>query len=320
MKINNRWKKIQQVEGVYIPTLPKIDLINEHTKVCLIGSCFADDMGWVLKNENIDIGNVEYNNEMKNVIYPWGTFFTPMNLFDVLNASISNNTKGLFDRRSFIKVPKDLTGNHYQSSKQHDVNNDYNFWCLFIKTRLNTSILDHAILKVNEILNKLNNSLKNADVIIITLGLIETWIDKDKNFAWHSFHGDALNKKSIDDLAYFKQLNYGDVTNYIQKIIKIINTIGNKKIIFTVSPIPLNFTFTNNDVVIANKYSKSVLRSAIDGFIDNKDIFYFPSFEIIQDCVGWPNSFKDDKKHIKSDVFKDFVVPTFMKSFTNLKL
>ena len=37
-------------------------------------------------------------------------------------------------------------------------------------------------------------------------------------------------------------------------------------------------------------------------------------------AVIWPNSFKDDKKHIKSDVFKDFVVPAFMKSFTNLKL
>ena len=90
-------RDIQQVEGVYIPTLPKIDLINEHTKVCLMGSCFADDMGWVLKNENIDIGNVEYNNEMKNVIYPWGTFFTPMNLFDVLDALMNNNTKNIFN-------------------------------------------------------------------------------------------------------------------------------------------------------------------------------------------------------------------------------
>ena len=318
MKINNRWKKIQTTNGIYLPTLPKIDLINKNTKVCLMGSCFADEMGWVLKNENIDIGDVEYNNEMKHVSYPWGTFFTPMNLFDVLDALMNNKTKNIFNEESFIRVPKNLEGNHYQSLKQYDVMNDYNLWCLFIKARLNTASLDQAISKVDSVLSKLNDSLKNADVVIITLGLIETWINKVKNFAWHSLHGDALTKKSIDDLAYFKQLNFEEVTNYIQKIINIINNIGNKKIIFTVSPIPLNFTFTNNDIVIANKYSKSVLRSAIDGFIDNKNVFYFPSFEIIQDCVGWPNSFKDDKRHVKIEVFKDFIGPTFIKSFTSL--
>jgi len=319
MKINNRWKKIETTNGIYLPTLPKIDLINKNTKVCLMGSCFADEMGWVLKkNGNVDIGNVECNNEMKHVSYPWGTFFTPMNLFDVLDALMNNNTKNIFNEESFIRVPKNLKGNHYQSLKQYDVMNDYNLWCLFIKARLNTASLDQAISKVDSVLSKLNNSLKNADVVIITLGLIETWISKVKNFAWHSFHGDALAKKSIDDLAYFKQLNFEEVTNYIQKIINIINNIGNKKIIFTVSPIPLNFTFTNNDIVIANKYSKSVLRSAIDAFIDNKNVFYFPSFEIVQDCVGWPNSFKDDKRHVKIEVFKDFIGPTFIKSFTSL--
>lgn len=56
-----------------------------------------------------------------------------------------------------------------------------------------------------------------------------------------------------------------------------------KKKIFTVSPIPLNFTFTDNDIVVANKYSKSMLRASVEQFIDNKNIFYFPSFEIVQD-------------------------------------
>ena len=36
----------------------------------------------------------------------------------------------------------------------------------------------------------------------------------------------------------------------------------NKKIIFTVSPIPMAFTFSENDVVVANRYSKSLLRSS----------------------------------------------------------
>ena len=106
--------------------------------------------------------------------------------------------------------------------------------------------------------------------------------------------------------------------NYIKKIIKIINLLGKKKIIFTISPIPLKFTFTTKDVVIANKYSKSVLRAAVEQFVDEKRIFYFPSFEIVQDCVGWPNSFKNDKRHVKIEIFKDIIAPKFLEAFTDL--
>ena len=72
-------------------------------------------------------------------------------------------------------------------------------------------------------------------------------------------------------------------------------------------------------MVQANKYSKSVLRAAVDSFIDDKKIFYFPSLEIVQDCVGWPNSFKKDKRHVKVEVFKNFIAPKFLESFTDFE-
>lgn len=317
MKINNRWKKVENSNGVYLPTLPKVNLINKETKVCLMGSCFADEMGWVLRNQKIDIGDVEENKELKHVVYPWGTFFTPMNLSNILDISLKQDYKFL-DERSFIRVPQNIIGNHYQSSNQYNLDDNYNLWCLFLKARLKTKDFNLAFSKVSEILDKFRQSIVNAEVIIITLGLTETWIDRDKEMAWHSFHGDVLKKKSISDFGYFKKLNFEDTNFYIKKIIDTVKSIGNKKIIFTVSPIPLYFTFTNQDIVIANKYSKSTLRSAVEQFIDNKNIFYFPSFEIIQDCVGWPSSFKDDKRHVKIEVFKKFIAPTFINSFTNL--
>ena len=153
---------------------------------------------------------------------------------------------------------------------------------------------------------------------IITLGLIETWIDKRKKKAWHSFHGNALKKISVENLADFKQLDFNEVTTYLKKIINLVD-IKNKKIIFTISPIPLNFTFTDKDIIIANKYSKSILRAAVEEFIDNEKIFYFPSFEIVQDCVGWPNSYQKDKRHVKPEVFKNFIVPKFINSFTDIE-
>tara|TARA_B110000259_G_C13986953_1_gene390852 strand:+ start:278 stop:1237 length:960 start_codon:yes stop_codon:yes gene_type:complete len=314
--INNRWKKVERSDKIYLPTLNKQPIITKNTKVCLMGSCFADEMGWVLAENNINIGEVEYTPSMRHVSYPWGTFFSPMSMADILEISLNQKTEEFFDKKTFIRVPRSLEGSHYEKLNQLPINDDFKLINLFFKARSDTKDYKLAKKIIKQKLDLLRTSILDADVVIVTLGLIETWVDKCKKKAWHSFHGDALKKTSIENLAQFKQLNFIEVCEYIKKII---NLIGDKKIIFTVSPIPLNFTFTNRDVVLANKYSKSVLRAAVDSFIDDKKIFYFPSLEIVQDCVGWPNSFKKDKRHVKTEVFKDYIAPKFISSFTDFK-
>ena len=314
--INNRWKKVERSDKIYLPTLSKQPIISKNTKVCLMGSCFADEMGWVLAENNINIGEVEYTPSMRHVSYPWGTFFSPMSMADILEISLNQKTEEFFDEKTFIRVPRSLEGSHYEKLNQLPINDDFKLINLFFKARSDTKDYKLAKKIIKQKLDLLRTSILDADVVIVTLGLIETWVDKCKKKAWHSFHGDTLKKTSIENLAQFKQLNFTEVCEYIKKII---NLIEDKKIIFTISPIPLNFTFTNRDVVLANKYSKSVLRAAVDSFIDDKKIFYFPSLEIVQDCVGWPNSFKKDKRHVKVEVFKDYIAPKFISSFTDFK-
>ena len=314
--INNRWKKVERSDKIYLPTLSKQPIISKNTKVCLMGSCFADEMGWVLAENNINIGEVEYTPSMRHVSYPWGTFFSPMSIADILEISLNQKTEEFFDEKTFIRVPRSLEGSHYEKLNQLSTNDDFKLINLFFKARSDTKDYKLAKKIIKQKLDLLRTSILDADVVIVTLGLIETWVDKCKKKAWHSFHGDTLKKTSIENLAQFKQLNFTEVCEYIKKII---NLIEDKKIIFTISPIPLNFTFTNRDVVLANKYSKSVLRAAVDSFIDDKKIFYFPSLEIVQDCVGWPNSFKKDKRHVKVEVFKDYIAPKFISSFTDFK-
>ena len=109
MSINNRWKKVERHKGVYLPTIRENKFIEKNTKVCLMGSCFADEMGWVLQESGINIGEVESNAEMQHVVYPWGTFFTPLNLLNILEVTFNENlAKNIFDHKSFIKVPKKL--------------------------------------------------------------------------------------------------------------------------------------------------------------------------------------------------------------------
>tara|TARA_B110000003_G_C16626440_1_gene525028 strand:- start:1122 stop:2090 length:969 start_codon:yes stop_codon:yes gene_type:complete len=317
--INNRWKKIERSKDVYLPTTTNNPIIKSNTNVCLMGSCFADEMGYSLAYNNINIGKVDVDHKMEQVHYPWGTFFSPMNIFDILHLSFNGKIKNFFDESTFIRVNKNIIGNHYEREHQIDKDEQHILLNLFFKARLKTNDLDFAVNEIEKKLITFKKSILDSEVIIITLGLIEAWVDKKKNKAWHSFHGNALKKQSVENLATFKQLTFEEVSEFIREIIKIINIKKNKRIIFTVSPIPLNFTFTNNDVVLANRYSKSVLRSALERFIDNKEIFYFPSFEIVQDCVGWPLSYKEDKRHIKENVFSKYIAPKFIETFTNIK-
>ena len=257
---------------------------------------------------------------MRHVLYPWGTFFNPLNLLHVLEHTMDIDNIS-FTEKAFIKVPKSIKGNHFETNNKKLLEDEYNLWCLYLKARLQSSNLEKSVVEINEKLEKFKNSIIDADVIIITLGLIEAWIDNESKKYWHSFHGNAVKKVSIDNRASFELLSYEKVSQAIENIISIFHSIDKeKKIIFTVSPIPLNYTFTNKDIIVANRYSKSVLRSAIEKYIDDKKIYYFPSFEIVLDCVGWPAAYKEeDKRHIKTDVFKNNIAPLFLKNFCNIK-
>ena len=55
-----------------------------------------------------------------------------------------------------------------------------------------------------------------------------------------------------------------------------------QRVLITVSPVPLHATYRNQDVLQANCYSKSTLRSAAEEFImANPEVAYFPSYEMV---------------------------------------
>ncbi|MBI3438916.1 MAG: GSCFA domain-containing protein, partial [Proteobacteria bacterium] len=54
------------------------------------------------------------------------------------------------------------------------------------------------------------------------------------------------------------------------------------KTIVTVSPVPLETTFSGQDIFVANMHSKSVLRAAAERFAQaHADVDYFPSYEMV---------------------------------------
>lgn len=79
---------------------------------------------------------------------------------------------------------------------------------------------------------------------------------------------------------------------------------GVRKIIVTVSPVPLQATFSGQDCVTANSYSKAVMRCAAEhlcrrfpGIVD-----YFPSYEMV--LAGGFASFREDLVHPAEEVIE----------------
>lgn len=142
--------------------------------------------------------------------------------------------------------------------------------------------------------------LANADVIIITLGLVETWIDSAIG-APTNVAPDPRAVRQAPDRFVFKRLTCAENLENLESIHALLERYGKPghRIIVTVSPVPLMTTFTQEDVVVANTYSKATLRAAATDFVELHDnVDYFPSYEIVMNsnnAAVW----LEDKRHVR---------------------
>jgi hypothetical protein len=88
------------------------------------------------------------------------------------------------------------------------------------------------------------------------------------------------------------------------------------KMIVTVSPVPLEASFTGPDVLSVNTLSKSILRVAADALAKtHDDVDYFPSYEMI---VLGDNSYAPDWRHV-SDRAVSKVVSRFLYAYMGIE-
>jgi hypothetical protein len=110
--------------------------------------------------------------------------------------------------------------------------------------------------------------------------------------------------------------------HYLDAIYQLLNTYlkPSFRLLITVSPVPLSFTFRVQDILVANTYSKAVLRAALEEFLLNKaNVNYFPSYEFVtlsNPAVVWS---EHDFRHVDS-LFIDYIMANVMQQFTDKPL
>jgi hypothetical protein len=156
--------------------------------------------------------------------------------------------------------------------------------------------------------------IETTDVFVLTLGLSEIWYDKVSGEAfWH-----AIPKELFDEARHGFRVssceeNYDNLSQ-IRALIR--RWRPGAKIILTLSPVPLMATFRPVSCLTASSVSKAILRVAIDqlmrDYIDDQELFYFPSYEIVRDFFADP--FGEDNRHPKPEIIR-FVMNTFERHY-----
>ena len=156
--------------------------------------------------------------------------------------------------------------------------------------------------------------VEQSDVYVITLGLTEVWQhNKTGRYLCQSpYSGGGGNS----GMATFRQSTFEENYANIRAILEMLfSRYPNKRVVLTVSPVPLSASYSATDIFTANLESKSILR-AVAGQIcrEYDNAFYFPAYEIAN-LLPTRKVFESDGRHVLPQ-FAERVVALFEASYS----
>ncbi len=233
----------------------------KHTdKLLLVGSCFTEQIGKKLAAHKFDV--------LEN---PNGILFNPISISKALSSYVKEK----------IYTEDDLFyHNELWASSEHH-------------TRF--SDIDKAITlkKVNDEQKAAIQFIKNADWILLTLGsaFMYEWKNMDDDGAYnnvaancHKIPTDKFNRRLADATEIIKLLQN------MQEAVYSINP--SAKFIYTISPVR-----HLREGFIENNRSKATLNQAVHTLTNDKNVFYFPAYELIIDDLRDYRFFAEDLVH-----------------------
>ncbi len=153
---------------------------------------------------------------------------------------------------------------------------------------------------------------RTADVIVITLGLIEAWRNPKTGCHYRQIpHPEVFPTLGC----IFSRLSVADMLDDLERIWQVLHENTKARLILTVSPVPLHATMTRHDVRVANTESKARLRAAVSEFVEqHSDVLYFPSFEMVTTAERLSDFMLEDGRHV-SRRGVDFILQQFLMTF-----
>ena len=247
--------------------------INHHTKILTIGSCFADVLGSQLSDNKFQVLN-----------NPFGTVFNPLAIAKLLDLSLDG------------KPPHPAL--YHQNVDKIWLHHDFHS-SIWSDNRIDLEE------KLKEKQHEVNQFLRNADVLVITLGTAFAYRHRAANVLVGNCHK-VPSGNFVKELLHLDQINIG-IEHLLFKLQSIKRDL---RIILTVSPVR-----HTKDTLILNQVSKSTLRLVCHRLSEKfRQIEYFPSYEIMVDELRDYRYYKPDLIHPNS-VAEEYIFRTFADAF-----
>lgn len=134
-------------------------------------------------------------------------------------------------------------------------------------------------------LDRVRYCLLEMDVLIFTLGLTEAWRHRPSGRILPVAPGVITDNVQLDEYEFIN-FGYHDNLRYLKRFLRLVERYREKqsplRLVLSVSPVPLTATASSRHVLVANTYSKAVLRAVAEElFLNNPNVDYVPSYEMV---------------------------------------
>lgn len=287
-------------ERLFAPRLPAPKFrLSRDDRFFMIGSCFARGLEAALTNLKFSVLSLSDDFNGHDLAVQGMTPLGATNKYNI--HAINNEIRWAFGEERFPEsgIVEVSDGTFY----------DPHMTPVFAPADRDT------VMRRREIMTGIVRRALDANVVILTLGLIEVWKDMATGLVTNSTPDPRAIRRHPGRFV-FGRLDYQENLDLLRGLHQTIRTHGQPgvRFIVTVSPVPLEATFTDRDVVEATTYSKSLLRVVAEDFVSrHDDAEYFPSFEIVMNSPR-PNAWIEDCRHVRGEV-ANFIMRQFVGHF-----
>jgi GSCFA family len=286
---------------VFVPALTPLFRIDKKDRLFAMGSCFARGIESALKARGFrvesaakDFDKFVVDSTKKVTALGFTNKYTTYSMLNELRWALDPST-------------------HFPEESLVDLDDQR---C--IDPHINPTLMatNHAgTLERRRIIQEVIHRIAYCHVVFLTLGLVEVWYDTQAQVHLNTTPNKDMHRM-FPGRYEFMASNYLQNMDNMENLYSLLAVYGRKdlQIIVTTSPVPLQATFTGQDIVVANTYSKSTLRAVAQDFAAAHDnVQYFPSYEIVMNSDR-DQSWEDDLRHVKGAMGKH-VMDVFMRNF-----
>lgn len=245
--------------------------ISQRMKIATAGSCFAQHIGGHLRKAGYTVMDVE----------PAPPSMTDASARKFGWRIYSARYGNIYLAEQLLQVAKEAYGLFKPANPVWEKNGRFYD---AMRPSVEPEGLDSAeevLAHREEHLAAVRKMFEEMNLFIFTFGLTEGWVHKETGTCYPTAPGTIAG--SFDDSIYeFKNFRAAEIRKSFLEFRRLIKEKNpSVKFLVTVSPVPLTATATTQHVLTATTYSKSVLRTVAGELTANRDIDYFPSYELI---------------------------------------